>query len=55
MMNVRPARRHLITERAAAIADQARDHPGHHERDDKSQEAQHQRLFARHDHVAMPP
>ena len=54
-MNVSSARRHPVPERAASIADQARDRPGDHERDGEGQKAQHQRQFARRDHVAVPP
>jgi hypothetical protein len=42
MMNMRPAGRDLIPERAAAVADHARDRPGRGERDDISQKTQHQ-------------
>ena len=55
VMNVSPAGRHLVPERAAAVADHARDRPGHRERDDESQKAQHQRQLAGRDHVAVPP
>jgi hypothetical protein len=55
VMNVRPARCHLVPERAAAIADHARDSPGHYERDDEGHKTQHQGKLARRDHVALPP
>jgi DinB superfamily/Pentapeptide repeats (8 copies) len=42
MMNMGPAGRDLIPERAAAIADHTRDRPGGRERDDISQKTQHQ-------------
>ena len=55
VMNMRPAGRHIVPERTAAVPDQARDQPGQHKGDDESQEAQHQGQLARRGHVAVPP
>src|SRR5580658_4140646 len=55
VMNVGPAGRHLVPERAAAVADQPGDRPGQHERYDESQKAQHEGQLSARQHVAVPP
>jgi hypothetical protein len=55
MMDVSPGRGHLITEGAAAIADEPGDRAGGRKGHHESQQAQAERQFSRRDHVPIPP